>query len=116
MAAAHTILIVQTAIEADPGIHKGARKRILALLHSGVEEPAAAATTLSEREAAAILGIHPSTLCRWRQGKMTGWPEFPFAVGADLVGRIRYNRREVVDHLQANTLAPAPAEPAAAAS
>lgn len=95
-----TLTIVDAACASDPAVTPGIRERILEILRTGVAAPGAA-LLLTEREAAACLGLSKPQLNRWRRGQKPDLGEFPFAVVPDVTGRRwRYDRREVTDYVQ----------------
>jgi hypothetical protein len=113
-AGVHTLTIVEAACQADAGVADTVRRRILEILRSGVTAPAGS-PMLSEREAAAVLDMACSTLNRWRRGQRPEDGPFPFTTCVNSMGRLRYDRAEVVAYHQARMLRtlrrPAPATP-----
>ena len=99
----HTLTIVAAACDADPGVSPAARTRVLEILRTGVSTPTTAAW-LSEREAAACIGLHKSTLNRWRRGLYQDLGAFPFHLRLDAThprSRYLYPRDEVTAYVHA---------------
>ena len=100
LASASTLVIVDAACGADPGVTPGIRQRIIEILRTGVAA-SGAAIHLSESEAAAVTGLSKTQLNRWRRGLKPDLGPFPFRVVPDISGRRwRYDRQEVTDFVQ----------------